>query len=253
MAGGVTNECRTIAVFPEAMMPTTPRACPVCGSTLDMVFRSVLWTELGDLWELSPEEFKYVNHQQGVLCQACGCNLRAQALGLAITQAFGHRGPFRKFVRTIRGRWLRVLEINQVGALSGHFSRLSRKELRVYPELDMMKMNLPDARYDLVIHSDTLEHIPDPVQALRECLRVLKPGGFCGFTVPIVVGRLTRSCEGRPPSYHGDPAEPREDYRVHTEYGADAWRQVIEAGFAEARIVAVKPPTAHAIVGRKSF
>jgi hypothetical protein len=114
-------------------MPTTPRACPVCGSTLDMVFRSVLWTELGDLWELSPEEFKYVNHQQGVLCQACGCNLRAQALGLAITQAFGHRGPFRKFVRTIRGRWLRVLEINQVGALSGHFSRLSRKELRVYP------------------------------------------------------------------------------------------------------------------------
>ncbi len=234
-------------------MPTTARACPVCGSNRETTFQNVMWKELGDLWGLSPEEFEYIDHQQGEFCADCGCNLRVQALALAITQAFGHRGPFRKFVRTIRGRWLRVLEINQAGALSGHFSRLSRRELRHYPELDMMNMNLPDARYDLVLHSDTLEHIPDPVLALRECIRVLKPGGFCCYTVPVVVGRLTRSCEGLPPSYHGDPADLKDDYRVHTEYGADAWRQVLGAGFAEVRIVAIKPPTAHAIVGRKSF
>ena len=111
---------------------------------------------------------------------------------------------FRNFTGTVRGRLLRILEINQAGDLCRFFRRRSRHEMRAYPELDMMNMSgIASGTYDLVVHSDTLEHVPDPVLALRECRRVLRPGGACCFTVPIVVGRLTRSRQGLPPSYHG--------------------------------------------------
>jgi hypothetical protein len=76
---------------------------------------------------------------------------------------------------------------------------------------------------------------------------VLRTGGACAFTVPIIVGRLTRNCADRPPSYHGTVRDG-EGYLVHTEFGADAWRIVFAAGFAECRIVALDPPAAHALV-----
>ena len=40
---------------------------------------------------------------------------------------------------------------------------------------------------DLVVHSDTLEHVKDPAKAIRETYRILKPRGFTCFTVPIVI------------------------------------------------------------------
>ena len=166
--------------------------------------------------------------------------------------AANYRGTFRAFAASCRGRWLRILEVNGAGNLSRFFRRCSRHELREWPALDMMNMaQIPSGKYDMVIHSDTLEHVPDPIRALAECRRILRPGGACCFTVPIVVGRLTRTREGLPPSYHGGAGDRRQDYLVHTEYGADVWRQVLAAGFAECRIVSVHPPAAHAIVGVK--
>ncbi len=35
----------------------------------------------------------------------------------------------------------------------------------------------PDARYDAVLSTQVLEHVSDPAAYLRECLRILKPGG----------------------------------------------------------------------------
>ncbi len=57
--------------------------------------------------------------------------------------------------------------------------------------------------FDIVVHSDTLEHVENPVHALAECRRVLKPGGALCFTVPIIVGRLTRNRKGLPPELPG--------------------------------------------------
>jgi hypothetical protein len=89
--------------------------------------------------------------------------------------------------------------------------------------------------------------VPDPVTGLSECRRVLAENGTCAYTVPIVVGRMSRSRTGLVPSYHGSPANPG-DYLVHTEYGADAWSHALAAGFGECRIVTLEHPSSHALI-----
>jgi len=42
----------------------------------------------------------------------------------------------------------------------------------------------PDSTYDLILASDVLEHISDPLKALKEWRRVVKPGGYLFLVLP---------------------------------------------------------------------
>ncbi len=58
----------------------------------------------------------------------------------------------------------------------------ARRANRLHPNVtllraDVMKSGLPDAQYDLTYCRYLLEHVPDPVGAVGEMLRVTKPGG----------------------------------------------------------------------------
>ena len=226
--------------------------CICCGShSFDA--HPVLWRELANEWGLSQEEIGYINRQQGVTCNKCGNNLRSIALAKAILSVRGCKTNFISFVRSPRTWLLRILEINPAGSLTKYLSRMPRRTLAVYPKVDMQQLPYKSDRFDLVIHSDTLEHVLDPVLALSECLRVLKPGGFCCFTIPIVVGRLTRKRSGLPQSYHGEENDNKSDFLVQTEYGNDFWVQLFEAGFTECRIVSAEFPSAQAIAARKPY
>ena len=44
---------------------------------------------------------------------------------------------------------------------------------------------LPDASFDCVLSTSVLEHLEEPAAALREALRVLKPGGVALYTAPL--------------------------------------------------------------------
>jgi len=220
--------------------------CPCCGSTQSHE-TPVLWKALIDEWQLAEYEVAYVNRQQGVCCAGCGSSLRGMTLARGIMDFYVFDGLFRDFVQTAQARALRVLEINEAAALTSFLRLLPRHELIQFPNCDMMNLTSEDSSWDLVVHSDTLEHIKHPVRGLSECRRVLKPRGACAFTIPIIVDRMTVSRHGMPPSYHGSSANP-EDCLVHTEYGADAWRQVLLAGFRECRISSIEHPAAHAIV-----
>jgi len=44
--------------------------------------------------------------------------------------------------------------------------------------------NVPDADYDFVYSSHTLEHVVDPVETLQNWWRILKPGGHLVIAVP---------------------------------------------------------------------
>jgi SAM-dependent methyltransferase len=222
--------------------------CVVCGNTSFLREGEVIGDELARQWGLDADERLLLERQQLERCERCGVTLRCRMLALAVMTGLGHRGLFEDFVRRYRGT---VLELNEAGSLTGLLARLRRRTLAEFPEVDMMSMPYPDNSWDLIVHSDTLEHVPDPVAGLRECHRVLKPGGHLFYTVPALMGRLSRSRTGLEPSYHGTPQDDLGDYLVHTEYGADLWRQLFEAGFQDVRLTSNESPTSVAIGARK--
>jgi SAM-dependent methyltransferase len=217
--------------------------CGVCGGT-EFSDRPVLWPNLIREWQLSPVEVDYIDRQQGTTCNKCGSNLRSVALADAIRAQLRSEKMLQEIVE--RGAFQSVLEINEAGSLSSILRRFSGHVLAAYPDVDIHCLPYGDASFDLVVHSDTLEHVDNPVHALVECRRVLKLGGALCFTIPIIVGRMSRNRAGLDNSYHGNPAAPSDDFVVRTEFGADAWTYLMEAGFSIVSIHAVGYPTATA-------
>ena len=52
-------------------------------------------------------------------------------------------------------------------------------------KMDILDIQYPDNNFDMIICNHVLEHIPDDRKAMKELLRVLKPGGSAILQVPI--------------------------------------------------------------------
>jgi len=78
---------------------------------------------------------------------------------------------------------------------------------RAYPDVlaDAMKLPLAGASFDTVLCTQVLEHVPEPMDLLRETWRVLRPGGHLVLTAP---------------QYNALHGEPGDFYR-YTKYGLD--------------------------------
>jgi ubiquinone/menaquinone biosynthesis C-methylase UbiE len=146
----------------------------------------------------------------------------------------------------------KILEINEAGNLTNNLKLFKNYTFGTYPKLDIHAIPYPNDTFDLVIHSDTLEHVPHPIHGLKECLRVLKPGGALCFTIPIVISRLTRNRTGLRGSFHGNSKTDANDFSVQTEYGADFWTQLIDAGFDNVTLHTYEYPSGISILARKS-
>lgn len=228
----------------------TVETCLACGGG-DLRFMSVLWPRLIAEWQLGPTEIAYLDRQQGLACAGCGAPLRSMALAEAIARCIGARAPLKPLIADPRLRVLRTVGVNRVPGLTDLLVALPHHRQLAFPAVDLMDMPLPDGSVDLLLHSETLEHVVEPRRALAECHRVLALGGYCCFTVPLVAGRLTRSRAGLPPSYHGAPGIELDDLIVRTEFGADLWAMVLEAGFAGCEMVAVDHPAGLAIKAQR--
>lgn len=118
------------------------------------------------------------------------------ALADAILHIYNFSGSLVQFVESDLAKALVVLEINEAGGLTSALKKLPNHRLVHYPEHDMTSLFFESKLFDLVLHSDTLEHVLNPVAGLSECHRILKNGGHCIYTVPAVVDRFTRSRVG---------------------------------------------------------
>lgn len=75
--------------------------------------------------------------------------------------------------------------------------------LCVMPMADLTKLPFKNEVFDLVICSEVLEHIPDNVAAIKELIRVLKPGSNLVVSVPRFLPE--RVCWAISESYHQEP------------------------------------------------
>ena len=135
-------------------------------------------------------------------------------------------------VRTALGRLLQDLGqgrgVNVGGGPRRLDDRLIHVDLVRHPACDCAAdaRRLPFASgvFDLAVSQETVEHVDDPFLAVREIVRVVRPGGKIYLQVPFVIG------------YHPGP----EDYWRFTRAGVAALLR--QAGIPEARIaIAVGP------------
>ena len=204
--------------------------CPICHGT-KFKEQQILWPELINSWKLSQSEIQMLNQQQGMSCLNCGSNLRSMTLAGAILTWLNQKKTFQSIYKEPAIEKLHVLEINEAGTLHAYLMQYPNHTFAIYPEVDIQALPYASGSFNLLVHSDTLEHVPDPVKALKECYRVLMPGGCMAMTVPILPTRLNRRRHEMPHSYHGCSAETKEDMLVYTEYGADFYSDMIAAGW----------------------
>jgi SAM-dependent methyltransferase len=150
-------------------------------------------------------------------------------------------------------RALRVAEINPIDGLHDQLVRLPQFTGSDYDPAqesgtpsasarseDLTRLSYADSSFDLVLTSETLEHVSDLDAALREIHRVLAAGGRHVFTVPQLPGMpetFSRSVTLPDGSIHDLApriAHPGGDwgYPVFTEFGADLPELLERVGFS---------------------
>lgn len=75
-----------------------------------------------------------------------------------------------------------VLGLNGLGEYRKIFGPSARILETQYPEVDVLALPYADQSYDFVTCEQTIEHVVDPFQAVREIHRVLRPGGHAIIT-----------------------------------------------------------------------
>lgn len=223
--------------------------CFVCGS-VDFIQVPVLQNELIIDWNLSETEVQYINRQQGLICRHCGNNLRANVLAKALNEELKFPGPLNSLQRH-QCLDISILEINGCHNLTRYLETFPKHTLIEFPDYDIQNLALRSEQWDLVLHSDTLEHVANPVAALEECFRILKPDGKLLFTTPIIVDRTSRSRKELTPSYHGDYNLRDESLLVHSEFGVDIWTSVARVGFKNIKFTFIDFPAGIAITAWK--
>lgn len=248
-------------------------ACGHCGFAGSALHRPAIWPELAAEWNLSPQWLAWMNDREGSRCAWCGSSRRASQLAATLvatvnTQLGTRAACLRALMRDRRAQSLAIAEINSAGNLHRALRRCPGLCYSEYgssdpavPSEDLTRLSYADASFDLVVTSDTLEHVPDIDAALREIWRVLKPGAAHVFTVPVLWDRPTRIraviSAGQmqhllPPSYHGAPGEANaDDFLVCHEFGADFVERCAQAGFNTQVVRDGQNPALCAFVARR--
>jgi SAM-dependent methyltransferase len=208
--------------------------CSVCGADTRFVRNS--WVLPRDLARIAPAGFA---DRESQFCGSCGSSLRVRILADVMLEHYaGEARSIADLVQEERFRLLDIAEINSIGRMHPLLAPLQRLTYVEYPEQDLQALTYADASFDLLLTSETLEHIPDFRRALAETRRVLRQGGRHVFTVPLDP-RLerTRSRNGMAPMYHGRGGGPfavvtrRNDMLAYTDFGLDVPDLLREAGF----------------------
>lgn len=224
--------------------------CYACGAQGQVWrFATVINNELAATWGLTESLRNSFDARESMFCPVCDCSFRLRLLSEALVNEYGGTSLNEIIETDLKTK--KVAEINSCGKLHQFLQKLPVLQYSEFgsqdpeiPSENLEALSYVDNSLDLILTSDTLEHVPDFRTALAEIYRVLKPGGKHIFTIPTVWSRKTRQraeilesgvSNILEPSYHG---EGQPDYLVFNEFGYDVISQIKQAGF-EAKIYKV--------------
>jgi SAM-dependent methyltransferase len=231
--------------------------CIVCGRfTLFIYRRRVVTPRLQELWGLTPRLADALARKESGDCAHCGAKLRGRRLAQVLLSLYPGGAPpapcLARWVEAPEIRKLRVAEINRIDGVHSFVQNLPFYAGSDYSgetdpatlapgarSEDLTRLTYCDSSFDLILTSETLEHVPDLHAALREIRRVLVPGGRHVFTVPVLPGtkqtvaRSTVAADGSICDVMPRVCHPGGDwgYPVFTEFGTDLPELLTRAGF----------------------
>ena len=239
------NNINYLRISPDNFVDQKQGICDACGAFGPFRYAEIINDKLAQQWELTAKQRQLMSARESMFCAFCGCSFRLRLLARAIKiWAKSTKPSLYESIESNYFNKLDIAEINSCGVLHEilkmtpklRYSEYGSK-IQTVPNEDLQSLTYVDNSFDLVITSDTLEHVPDPEKALQEILRILKPGGTYIMSVPVV---LTRNSIRRAhisnskisydlaKSYHGSGET---DYLVWNEFGHDFIDLVNKQGF----------------------
>ena len=110
---------------------------------------------------------------------------------------------------------------------------------------DVENLSFADAQFDFIVSNDVFEHVPDPLLAFKECVRVLRPGGIMLATIPFHSGTDVSVTRAKlengvftymlPQMFHGNPVSA-EGSLVFTDFGWDVLNDLQMAEFTDVSV-----------------
>jgi len=234
----------------QSKEPTTILGyCVICGHEASFRLKNKSITpQLKNAWGITDEMADAFNYRESQVCSFCGSSLRVRQLCTALIQTFSEMSgraynSFTDLLEDDEFCHLRIAEINACGAFHNYLKQHPNLYYSEYvPGVpcgsehngirceDLQKLTYPNNYFDIILTSDTLEHVPEPDKAWSEILRTLKPGGYHIFTIPVVPSQpvtrqRARISGGRTkymaePVYHGGKWGAK-DQLVYTDFAMD--------------------------------
>ncbi len=195
------------------------------------------------------EKVTIPNWRERMICPTCGMNNRQRAMAAAVLHAVHHhraklgRAPHLYLTEQVTPMYrffdTRVAYADCIG------SELLDPETPGGTERDGLRhenveaLSFEDASMDVVVCCSVLEHVNEPLEAVHEMARILRPDGELFLEVPFDTSkeqntRRARIVDGEiehllPPVYHGDPMSS-EGTLVFTDFGWEFVDQIRASG-----------------------
>lgn len=230
--------------------------CEICGrKSTFRLDNTIITPQLKAAWGISAELVDAFNRKESMFCSNCGGNLRIRRLAAIILKTWAEISgkQYQSIDKLLDDNGflnLRIAEINKCASLhdylkthpglyySEYTANIEQSREDMIRSEDIQKLTYPDDYFDLIITSETLEHVPDIDSAIHEIYRTLKPGGHHIFTVPIIPSQqhtVTRAIYQNDkiqhilsPAYHGRWLD--EDMLVFNDFGTDIVDRLNEIG-----------------------
>lgn len=200
--------------------------CNICGSE----FRDMKPVKIA----LSGGGFK-ISHDEPGSCWKCNSYARMRLLWHYFENDFGLENLAGKRILHVAPEYMisdKLRHLDNIEYTAIDMRTPGYKYAKFVIAGDIRDLKFEDNTFDVIICNHVLEHVKEDQQAMREILRVCKPGGFAILMIPIDISRADTDEESLDENLSPAERELRFEQSDHVRvYGRDYFDRLSNAGF----------------------